>query len=1264
MLKRLKKPFVCLLAGLFLALALSHLGFTGLFAPKGLSSRVEAAAALEPITIANGDFKDGSGSFPKKPNDWEEVKISADSDKTAYKGIVSLHETDIKNNRDSSYHMPADKPDILNNAEAEDLWDTYPRDWTEDGSNWNVLMINTLENRGAFAYDSQSVKVDAYRRVKFSVNVKTFSYKNGNAAGVSLLNADTGKPVGELKASAAVAPKDQNRMLFPDIDTAKGRDLTPAPAQRGSGWKVYTFLIETSHYAVNLKLRLQSGTDGSPANGAAFFKGAEAQSLTAQDYRSALQDADAQNTLVYSYLPGSSLPGKAAYVQDTRVDLTAVSDYDAANPNAFHTLDPYFGEPDTVWGNGSGHGLLPRTGNWETIYGGMGEDADGKTDNVAWGTIPETVAAVYDAKRFQYAVSGITVPFDTARVTPTSAHSQASVANPAPASGAAVNLLHIGHAEDKPGATGVRSRDIAIERFRFYRLSVWYRTTEGGKVTFALTEQDAANANLRAVVGEKQTGLTADEETGLPSMDYWNQAEFYIKGSSVQTDGNAARPVNLELWLGYGGKNDEASHSAGAAYFYGAELELLSPADYKARSEGKTVVDLNTSDSPTVANGNFRDYDYADDEYKFPLSATGWTYFAGDDGAVVPNVQSRTFTYDGDKVARGILPTDNAFYRDLQSDDSAKTYGSLLPGNGDVTTQPANALMIYNKEKTAAGYASSAISVPSSSYAKIGVLVSHPAGPNDSDNGAAIALKRDGKIVAEILNIKTGNAWRHYSFLIAAGDGELSLELLLMNGQGSVEAKTADSLFSTDRPASGAAFFANAENASLTEDDYKNASDTAENRKVDFKSNFGLSGYNKDSALKVSYSFTGKAAIVNGAEQFSRTRAGVLDTSDMDKPGDAGLLPADKGNQTLNLKPAQDSPYVLMIKNAAENGFKFVSDKSYDLNASSWYTVSVGVRTAGIPEDGTRDGVKTKYGAVIGLKGVEGAYFGGVRQDEYTVYTFYIQTGADAKPFNFELGLGDPAKEHTWSTGWAFFDRIDVKPIDKTAYDKAAKDVKTNPTGNADKLILSFPGAADTTEDPKAKSFWDWYWLPSLLFALALVAVLVSAAFRHLIPSIKRRRKPRVTAGGPSYARRPHAESKPERKTVYADDEAYIDIEETKNYVYGDGEPPAEEEIPAGESAAADAAEAETAAAAETVGSESGAEAETAKIETAAAESESADAQAESDDAAERPVAEKADTVEPARGLTDPVKVESVKTAAKSKAAKPKAGDYTDYFED
>jgi len=1213
MFKRIKKTLAVIAAGLFCALAVYNAGMLGLFAKSGGNAgAAKSSFVTQAIDIPNGGFTSSSGSFPKSPSDWTGSGLNSSG--SAYAGVVSLEGSQYSQNRDG-YHFPDSRL-----SEVQDIIDTYPREWAAADSSRSVLMINTLERSGSYAFTSQSVTIDPYRRVEFSVSVKTFNYRAGGAA-IALLDADGNTPVGESKET--LLPKDQNPMMFKNIDTAADR-----AGADDNGWRAYRFLIETSYYPVSVKLSLQAGTASSTAQGAVFFKDARAKTLTPSDYdRLAKGAAGAPRLLAHSFIPNT--PDHADYAD--RIDLTA------AGVNG--DIDPYFSAPKTVYE--PGRPLQNPNGKWEFITGGMNttDKYDADTVVTKGANLPSVVTASPVPGGGAYSVDDIMVPFDPGDAYPA----------PTPE----LNLLKFDQTAGA-SAAGARSGDIRIERYRYYRLSVWYKTLGDGKVSLALTEPSFEGSYKRAVVGDRQSDLSSDG-SGLIDMEKWSQASFYIKGAS-----DRARNLSLELWLGYGGQKETFSHSAGIAYFYGVELCMMSPADFNARSGGGAVVTLTSPGSDTgITNGGFRDFSY--DKYEFPLVAEGWAFFEGGNAQVLPGVQS--FDYKDERVVRGILPTDADFYR--TADPLAVAYGSRIP-SGSPAARPANALMILNNHATAAGYASSPVSVGAFSYGKISVLVSHEAAENGGAYGAALVLKSGGKIVSEILDIRTGGRWQAYSFFISTGESEASFELLLLNGQGKIVSQTADSLFALERRASGAAFFANAAYAgNISAAEYDAAgSDAKRSRQVDFKSNFGLAGFNDQSALKPSYSFTGVAgAVKNGTPRFDLTQAGALDTKsildsdgyllpkepDLDQDGEQKKDPVTNEPlwKTVNPGTTQpDSPYVLMVGNTSATGFKLVSG-SRTLDGSAYYEVSVSVKTYGIPvkPDNMQDkawldsldwlapadkdrfvsnGELPRFGAMIALTGIDGAYFNGINTEtgadnEYAVYTFYIRTG-DSVSFNFELGLGDPLKESTWSPGWAFFDNVSVKTIDKARYDATEKQNKDE--GRTDRISILLGSPEVSAESPEAKTFWDWMWIPSVIFGLAILIALGGFGVRRVAPFVKRKLQAAKSHAAPSYARR--AESLKPRKPMFEEDEEYIDIESVKHYVT-DEDIPYEDVLTDGETESADAG--------------------TGADEAASAEDEGASV---SDLLPKK--AKKAEAPKPAKKNIEP--------------EDKKAGDYTDYFED
>ena len=675
-------------------------------------------------------------------------------------------------------------------------------------------------------------------------------------------------------------------------------------------------------------------------------------------------------------------------------------------------------------------------------------------------------------------------------------------------------------------ASGVISAPFSLQRFRYYRLSVWYLTLDGGQANLYLSTPDTAKTDNSRITISSISSLSSGENS---DMENWQQATFYIKGSSIKDYDN----VSLELWLGWGSSKSAGTHSAGTVYFDKIEIQYLDSAEYAKYSGNGTAVSLgealdNLNLLSSITNGNFLDVEYTDfDDFDLtpvkgiinyrpnaPLSPSSWTFSSGEDKSL--NAKAVGFKYNDTAVSRGVIAGNETY--------------SGAPGSKYAST----ALTVQNNGLSAAGYTSPDISVSPDSFQKISVSVSTKGGAK-----AFLQLTENGSPVSTIENITTKEGqWEIYSFIVKTGGDTSSLKLTLWNGWCSEDVSNPKKNLSA-----GAVYFAKADSEPGNEADYNAA--VADDRQktskpVDMESNFGLFG-NSDGALKTPFRYYG-AGVSGGSDYVS---GGILDTKSFTTVSRDDLGTDNPGTTSDSLR------YVLTVNNKTATAYKYTYSKSKTLNASSYYKVTVSVQTAEV--SGAEKG--RGFGAYIALNGIPDAVFSGIVTDEikkdsegkeqstrqYKTYTFLIATGDSPMNFNYELGLGDVKRSSSWTKGYAFFEDMKVVPSDKMEYNGTSADVQ-----NLMKLsfITSAEKAPETSE--KDKSAWDWMWLPTVLFGLALLFVLVMVGIRRVAPAMGRLIQKNKTAKAATYDREESTKaSKRRTPKASAGDDGYIDVVET-----------------------------------------------------------------------------------------------------------------------
>ncbi len=612
---------------------------------------------------------------------------------------------------------------------------------------------------------------------------------------------------------------------------------------------------------------------------------------------------------------------------------------------------------------------------------------------------------------------------------------------------------------DAASASGVQSAAFTLNRYRNYRISVWYLTIDGATVSLALTAAETDTDVLPKATRKTLGTITALSSAENHDTFNWQQASIVVKGSTVSD-----HVVNLELWNGYG-ERSSTTLSKGVAFFDRVQIQYIDSAEYTSLSASGTPVVLDTfvADS-AITNGFFNEVSYKDfDDFEVnggsssvarPLAPEGWTFVNGEETNYNPGAIE--FDYNDNAIVRGVVA-------------------------GNSSSGCNNVLKIQNLLPTAGGYVSSSLTIGSGAYQKVSVMVNTGTEPQVK---AFLQLASQGRQIAAIENINTGGQWVTYSFIVAAGSDAPALNLILWNGWRSIKAYEPRANLSA-----GTIFFAKADSNTSSEADYDNYVDGTDKtvKTVDLKSNFGLFD-NTKGTFKESYNFVGTG-------DKNAVMAGVVDTKNFIA---SEMSPVANPGTSVST-----NRYVLMVKNSIRTAYKMTSYRTGSLSANSYHKVTISLRTANIEGDEGGKG----YGAYINLLGVKNATMSGlISNNKYTTYTFYIATGDESLTFYYELGLGDTSRPATITKGVVFFEDMSVTPIDRLIFENAGNE-------NAVRLSLATKAASDGEKD-LSKSFWDWYWLPTVIFSLAILFTLIMLSIRNIFPAVSRafRRRKRTKA--------------------------------------------------------------------------------------------------------------------------------------------------------
>ncbi|MDE6401262.1 MAG: hypothetical protein K2L54_01470, partial [Clostridiales bacterium] len=469
-------------------------------------------------------------------------------------------------------------------------------------------MINTAKNAEvAYSYKSGDMTFAANSFYRVSAWVKTGDFA-----------ADTG-------ATIKLSGLGQN-CSFLNINTVK--DL---PTENGIpvltkdnryGWVKYTFYVRTSaslSKTVNLELGIGDAVQGNdedptevmprPASGYAFFDTVAAEQISAYTFAAETQHFEkTERANVYGNGMGTAL---AIDLNETNL-LTIGKDATAKEVGTFSD-----GFDD-----------------WQTnIY--YDENSDDRTYAGAARCFVYNSENLIEEDNIYGLTQNPSTPYGK---------TEYSVDGHPMFAGDNGNILMItthNGATFKNAAYGVASPEVKIERFKYYRFSVWVKgdSIEGGNGISIAVKGKADGQNRTKKITE-YTGLTGDSSAA--STYGWKEQIIYIQGSMLYD-----YTVRFELWFG-----SPSAQSAGIAMFDNVTFTELSYSNYTAMSAADGGNVYNSLDSAAeetgVGNGNFSNVGDIDDEIKFPLPVAQWSFLTPD------QVESRGFSKNEVDTARAV----------------------------------------------------------------------------------------------------------------------------------------------------------------------------------------------------------------------------------------------------------------------------------------------------------------------------------------------------------------------------------------------------------------------------------------------------------------------------------------------------------------------------------------------------------------------------------------------------------------------------------
>lgn len=1016
----------------------------------------------------NAQFSSSSGSYPAAPDSWTAQPIGNGS---VIAGVVDLTATNYvgENSGNKKFKLDQYKEYKTEDSIPQTI---FPRTIVNNsvverpGTDAKTLLINTEKGaESAYSYKSSDMTFEPNSFYRVSAWVKTGDFASSTGATIKLSGLG------------------QN-CSFLNINTVKSikRNADNVPiltADNDYGWVEYTFYVRTSASltkTVNLVLGIgdSGATEGEApetsrfASGYAFFDTVSADRISAYDFALSTNNFTAtEKSNVYTDSKGTSL---ALDLYDTEY------------------LTVHDGEDELEIGTFSHN-----TDKWD-LYPSYSDDED---DDIFLGA---SSVEFYNSQR---------------RVTPDD-NSYGFTKNPWSPLGKAEydtdndmfvgdngNILLIstynGESFGK-AARGIASPDVVIERFKYYRFSVWVKgdgITEGDGISIGVKgeKNDAEEDNKLA---QWYTGLNgASDDTAHYG---WKEQIIYIKGS-VLSD----LTVHFELWLG-----SPRSQSSGIAMFDNVTFKEISYSEFSKRSEADSgeVLTLDASATDTgVTNGNFMSVgDY--DELKYPLPVADWDFLTTD------AVETFGFSYESvntDNAVHGIIPTDDATFAEMIRNKSIPSSVK----NPSKFSKPTiyNALLLSSITKTAFCYRSPSITVSTDKAYKLNIDLAVD-GVTDG-YGASLVLKSENSVLSTIENIKSTSGFKTFTFYIDAPLSEKTVTVEIWLGlndrsdntlklsNGNVYVKQVEFVEWT---ADGDNTVAQEYSAKLQQY-LADVSVPAKLKSLDYGvysfnaptlNYYDVYSYNSTSELSTLYQWSVKSE--NG-----NVKSGIFNTDNMKNISVYDGF--DKKDQTGTM---------LFIQNTLPNRTTYTYGNTISIVSNTYYRLDVTLKVR--LSDEMRNDDK-RIGANINLTGTKEESFENIKDtttliaqgnedsrdyETFKTFTFFIASGENGGDIGLNIVFGG-ADRFGYIEGQLIIADISLTSITNTTFDSAEQDLDSTYQKVVRLSSTDTNSSADTTE--KTSGDIAWWILPTVIFGACLIAAIVVIMVVRLRDRAKKNKK-------------------------------------------------------------------------------------------------------------------------------------------------------------
>ncbi|MDE7164100.1 MAG: hypothetical protein K2O04_01585 [Clostridiales bacterium] len=1059
--KSLKNKSITILLSVLIAASLLFGAVVAVIAPARAD---EVDDTKEFVTASlglnNTQFGESSGNYPATPTSWTGEYVDGGKGELV-KGVVDLTPSVYSTNGNKKYKL-----DQYDEYKSEtDIPKTIFGEDTEFGGDKKALLINTASKSvsTAYAYKSGDMTLAANSFYRFSVWAKTGDF------------------AGQSGATIKLSGLGQN-FAFNNINTVRNnyndKGEPVLDASNNYGWVKYSLYVRTSaslSKTVQINLGLGDAVKGDdedpdvtvrPASGYVFFDNVQAERISAYDF--------ASETLQFEKLEGKeNIYGRGNALA---IDLNETKSFTTKNGKEIGTFSQNVDEWNThIYYDVPDENLSHVSSAHSGVYNSQGR-VDTESNTYGFSKNPWSPYG-----RAEYDILNKQSPFF--------------------AGDRLANIWLINTydgSEFTETASGIASPFVTIERFKYYRFSVWVKgdNVNGGNGISVLLKGKQIVNGKPAEYAKLLTSYTNLEGDSEDNAHYgWKEQVVYIHGSMLHD-----YDISFELWLG-----SPDSQSSGIAMFDNVTFTELKYSDYTAMSEadgGNIFAIDDLDDTSNITNGTFLNVGDMD-EIKFPMPVAEWSYLTPD------NVNTRGFAkdeVDTETAIHGIIPTDAETFNKILSSGAIPNVDR--PTDNDLN----NVLLLSSTTKTAFCYQSPSITLATDQANKI--TVDMRVGRIDG-YGASLVLKTtDGVVLSTIENItNTNNKFRAFTFYLAAPLSEQTVYVEVWLGMN-------DRTNNKSKLASGNVYVKQVSLNSWT---------AAEGSTVDAEFKAMLEQYKYDIAHESTlksldygvYSFA--APTLDYYDVYSYASGdgyGVpyqWNVTSANQNVKSGVFNADYKNG-VEIYPGFSSKdltgSMLYIFNTEKNSTKYTYDNSIALVANKYYRIDIQVKVR-VTDEIRKD--KTSVGAGLALTGSTAAFtnikdtttIADVTNEDsrdyetFQTYSFYISTGDNGGNIGLDITFGGDTKE-SYIQGRLVIGGIEMTEIDNLDYEAAQK--------STDKKVIAVELSetntdSDNTNTEAASSDIQWWIIPTVVVSVAMVAAILVIAIVRIVDHVKSKRK-------------------------------------------------------------------------------------------------------------------------------------------------------------